>query len=125
MAEILVVVEDLIFLSKISGTARLVGVAVESVDLRSLEQRVAESPPRAVILDLNHRSGSAVDALRTLKSNPATSGVPVVAFLSHVQTDLAAAARAAGCDVLMARSAFTRELPQLLKKYAGAEARNL
>src|SRR5437879_11518829 len=98
VAEILVVVEDLIFLSKISGTARLVGVAVESVDLRSLEQRVAESPPRAVILDLNHRSGSAVDALRALKSNPATSGVPVVAFLSHVQTDLAAAARAAAAD---------------------------
>ena len=61
VAEILVVVEDLIFLSKISGTARLVGVAVEPVDLRSLEQRVTENPPRAVILDLNHRSGSAVD----------------------------------------------------------------
>jgi CheY-like chemotaxis protein len=121
VAEILVVVEDLIFLSKISGTARLMGVAVEPVDLQSLEQRVTESPPRAVILDLNHRSGSAVDALRTLKSNPATSGVPVVAFLSHVQTDLAAAARAAGCDVLLARSTFTRELPQLLEKYAGAE----
>ena len=125
VAEILVVVEDLIFLSKISGTARLVGVAVEPVDLRSLEQRVTENPPRAVILDLNHRSGSAVDALRAMKSNPATSGVPVVAFLSHVQTDLAAAARAAGCDVLLARSAFTRDLPQLLAKYAGAEARNL
>ena len=125
VAEILVAVEDLIFLSKIRETARLVGVAVEPVDLRGLERRVAQSPPRAVILDLNHRSGSAVDALRALKLNPATSGVPVVAFLSHVQTDLAAAARAAGCDVLLARSAFTRDLPQLLAKYAGAEARNL
>ena len=125
VAEILVVVEDLIFLSKITGTARLAGVAVEPVDLRSLEQRVAENPPRAVILDLNHRSGSAVDVLRAMKSNPATSGVPVVAFLSHVQTDLAAAARAAGCDVLLARSAFTRDLPHLLEKYGGAEARHL
>ena len=125
VAEILVVVEDLIFLSKITGTARLVGVAVESVDLRSLEQRVAESPPRAVILDLNHRSASAVDVLRAMKSKPATSCVPVIAFLSHVQTDLAAAARAAGCDVLLARSAFTRDLPHLLEKYGGAEARNL
>ena len=47
-------------------------------------------------------------------------GIPVIAFLSHVQTDLAAAAREAGCDILLARSAFVRELPQLMERFAGA-----
>ena len=64
-------------------------------------------------------------AVAKILSERGISGVPVVAFLSHVQTDLAAAARAAGCDVLLARSAFTRDLPHLLEKYGGAEARNL
>ena len=121
MAEILVVVDDLIFLSKIQQTAKLLGVDVEPVDPGRLEARAAQSPVRAVILDLNHRSGSALAVLRALKSNRATGGIPVIAFLSHVQTDLASAARAAGSDVLLARSAFTRELPQLLAKYASAE----
>jgi len=122
VAEILVVVDDLIFLAKIQQTAKLLGVAVESADPDKLAARLAESSVRAVILDLNHRSGSALEILHALKSNAATSGVPVTGFLSHVQGELAAAARAAGCDVVLARSAFTRDLPQLLEQYGGAKA---
>jgi hypothetical protein len=45
--------------------------------------------------------------------------VQVMGFLSHVQTDLAAAAHEAGCDFVLARSAFAQQLPQLLVKLAG------
>jgi phosphoketolase len=41
-------------------------------------------------------------------------GIPTVGFLSHVQKDLAVAAREAGCDRIVARSAFTRDLPRIL-----------
>ncbi len=116
---ILAAVDDLIFLSKIQQTARLIGALVEAVDPRKLEQRVAPAGVRGVILDLNHRSGSAVEALRALKANPATAHVPVVGFVSHVQSDLIAAARDAGCDEVLARSAFTAQLPQLLRQLAG------
>ena len=117
------VVEDLIFLSKIQQTAKLLGVEVEPVNPRDLPTRVTQSPVRAVILDLNHRSGQALEIVRALKSNGQTAGVPVIAFLSHVQTELAAAARDVGCDAVVARSAFTRDLPQLLERYRGQEAR--
>jgi hypothetical protein len=40
--------------------------------------------------------------------------VKTVGFLSHVQKDLAVAAREAGCDRVVARSAFTKDLPQIL-----------
>jgi CheY-like chemotaxis protein len=119
---ILAAVDDLIFLSKIQQTARLIGALVEPVDPRKLEQRVAPAGVCAVILDLNHRSGSAVEALRALKANPATAHVPVVGFVSHVQSDLIAAARDAGCDDVLARSAFTAQLAQLLRKLAGHRA---
>ncbi len=116
---ILVVVDDLIFLSKIQQTAQQVGVALEVIDPSKVEDRVRDFPVRSIILDLNHRSGAAVDVARAIKADPATRNIQLVAFLSHVQGELAAAARAAGCDMVMARSAFAQQLPQLLTKLAG------
>jgi hypothetical protein len=49
-----------------------------------------------------------------VKSDAATASVPTVGFLSHVQKDLAVAARKAGCDRVTARSAFVKDLPGLL-----------
>lgn len=118
-APILAVVEDMIFLSKILETAGKVGVAVEPVDPAKVVERVKQLPAQALILDLNHRSGLAVGLLRSLKAGPATKHIPVLGFLSHVQADLAEAVRAAGCDQVMARSAFSAQLPQLLEKLAG------
>ncbi|MGO9269901.1 MAG: response regulator [Terriglobia bacterium] len=116
MQTILAAVDDLFFLGKIQQTAKLLGIRVGAADPRKLREEIARTPVCAVLLDLNHRSGAAVEALRTLKSDPATAGVPVLGFLSHVQTDLAAAARSAGCDIVLARSAFSQQLPQLLEK---------
>lgn len=117
---ILVVVEDLIFLSKIQHTAQGLSVAIEPVELAKLPQKLRQAPSAMVILDLNHRSGKAVEAVRALKADAATSGVHVLAFLSHVQGDLARAAREARCDQVLARSAFSEQLPELLRRLAGA-----
>jgi len=116
---ILTVVDDLIFLSKIQQTAHQVGVPVEPVDPSKAVERITEFLVHSIILDLNHRSGTAVELARTIKTNPATRHVKVMGFLSHVQSDLAAAARAAGCDFVMPRSAFSQQLPQLLLQLAG------
>lgn len=116
---ILAVVDDLIFLSKIQQTARQVGVPVEVLEPAMVEGRMSELGAKSIIIDLNHRSGRAVEVARAIKSNPVTRGVQVVGFLSHVQTELAAAAREAGCDMVLARSAFVQQLPQLLLNMAG------
>ena len=116
---ILTVVDDLIFLSKIQQTAQQLGVSVKVIDPAKVEEHVKDFRVDSIILDLNHRSGKAVDVARAIKDNPATRHVQVVAFLSHLQTELAAAARAAGCDMVLARSTFTQQLPQLLLKLAG------
>ncbi|MBZ5543239.1 MAG: hypothetical protein LAO07_06110 [Acidobacteriia bacterium] len=112
---IIVVVEDLLFLSKIQQTAQKVSIPIEAVDPAKVEERARATSAKAIIVDLNNRSGSAVELVRTLKAHSATRGIPVTGFLSHVQADLAAAAHAAGCDRVLARSALTRELPELLK----------
>lgn len=114
-ANILAVVDDIFFLAKIQQTARQLGVTVEAVAPDSLAARLQENGAGGILLDLNHRSGKAIAVLESLKNVPATRSIPIVAFLSHVQTDLAQAAHAAGCDRVMARSAFSQQLPIILQ----------
>lgn len=116
---VIIVVEDLIFLAKIQQTARKLGIHTIAAGPTSAAQDIAQAQPLAVILDLNHRSVSALDLLQALKANPATRAIPILGFVSHVQTDRVNAARVAGCDQVMARSAFTQQLPGLLLKLAG------
>ena len=87
------------------------------VDLPDL---AIQDVPSALIVDLNHRSGKALEVLRTLQSDLKTKDIAVIGFVSHVQTDLMAAARDAGCDLVLARSAFVSQLPSLLQRFSGA-----
>lgn len=123
--KILAVVEDIFFLAKIQQTARQLGITVEPVDPEALQDSLTGCRAGAILLDLNHRSGKAIASLQDVKTDPATRSIPVVAFLSHVQTDLAQAARAAGCDRVMARSAFSRQLPELLQELSNEENRTV
>jgi CheY-like chemotaxis protein len=116
---VLAAVEDLLFKSKISETADQLGV--EARFPRSPERLLGalrETPPDLLVLDLNSTRFEPFELLRIVKSDSDLAHVPTVGFLSHVQKDLAVAARASGCDRVVARSAFTRDLPQIL---AGGE----
>ncbi|MGA3325327.1 MAG: response regulator [Terriglobia bacterium] len=119
-ATIVACVEDLFFLAKIRETAKAVGVTVVMNDLRRGSAAIAEAQPQAIILDLNSRELPAVDWIRALKADPATRSIRIVGFVSHVQEELISAARAAGCDSIMARSAFTQRLPDLLRSLVSA-----
>ena len=113
---VLAAMEDLLFKSKVSETASRLGI--EAKFPRSPEKLLAalrDSPPDLLVLDLNSARFDPLALLREIDADY----VPTVGFLSHVQKDLAVAAREAGCDRVMARSAFTRELPRIL---AGEDA---
>ena len=117
MATTIALVTDLIFSTKITGTAKALGGQVTVA--RSLDRlrEVLAGPtggaaPAAaqVIVDLNASAVDVMEAIRLAKQH----GARVVAFLSHVQVNLAAAAREAGADQVLARSAFVERLPQIL-----------
>ena len=112
---VLAAVEDLLFKSKISETASTLGIEASFPrNPKRLLEALHESPPDLLVLDLNSARFEPLALLRSVRSEEATSDVPTVGFLSHVQKDLAVAAREAGCDRIVARSAFTRDLPQIL-----------
>lgn len=119
MAGVVAVVDDLFFVGKLQGTAKLAGVELRTVraaDCR-LEAFHAQKPA-LVIFDLNTSSASAVELIRRLKADPKLAAVPVVGFFSHVQVELQRAAREAGCDEVMPRSKFTAGLAQLFERHA-------
>ncbi len=117
---ILAVVDDLLFLAKIRQTAELMGAPLEVIPPSEVEARAREKSVRAILLDLNLRERPATGILQALKGHPSTSSVPVWGFVSHVQGDLIARARAAGCDTILARSAFSRQLSEILEKMRGS-----
>ena len=113
--KVLGAVEDLLFKSKISETASQLNI--EAAFPRSpnkLLDALRESPPDLLVLDLNSARFEPLALLRDVKTDEALRNVSTVGFLSHVQKDLAVAAREAGCDRVIARSAFTRDLPEIL-----------
>ena len=108
--------DDLFFSTRIQETARLAGVALETVAVDRLQERLVRGGVNGVILDLN--SAAALALVRALKASPETRPIPLVGFVSHVAGDVVAAARQAGCDRVLARSAFTKELAELLPRLA-------
>jgi CheY-like chemotaxis protein len=112
---ILGAVEDLLFKSKISETASQLGIeAAFPGSPKKLLQALRDSPPDLLILDLNSARFEPLTLLREVKSDETLREISTIGFLSHVQKDLAVAAREAGCDRVVARSAFTRDLPKIL-----------
>jgi DNA-binding response OmpR family regulator len=108
--------DDLMFTSRVTGTARELGFAVQaarSADM--LLQRMAEQPPACVIVDLANPGLVIEDFVGRLKKIAATPFV--VAYGSHVDTATLKAARAAGCDRVMPRSQFVEALPTELAQW--------
>jgi len=120
MADAIALIDDLFFLAKVRETAKHTGVALETVATgEQLLKAAAVSPAALVLVDLNARQG-ALDAVERLcAENEPGNPRRVIAFLSHVQTDLAERARAAGCQDVMPRSRFTQNLAEI---FSGAKS---
>jgi DNA-binding NtrC family response regulator len=114
MAQVVALIDDIFFQAKLLETAKQVGVEVRTcASADALDAEIAKATPKLVVVDLNARSGP-FEALERLQAGGAN--IPLVAFLSHVQVDLAQRARAAGCPEVMPRSKFTQNLATILAR---------
>ena len=106
----LMLCDDLIFASKVTGTARAAGLDVSVArNLTRFADLLAASAPVGVLLDLHH-DGLDLPALLTSLRERCPTMPRVTAFGSHVDAARLAAAREAGCDLVMARSLFVKRL---------------
>ncbi len=118
---ILVLVDDLFFAAKIQETGKQLGVRIHTVGgEEAMRKAIGEGAASALILDLDCRSTDTVPLIRSLKADPQARNLPLVAYVRHTHTDLVREAQAAGCDPVLPRSSFFKDLPQMLKALPGA-----
>jgi len=82
-------------------------------------EKANHEKPALIIFDLNFDSVEPLSLITRLKVAPETKGINLIGYLSHVQAELKQNAQEAGCDMVMARSAFSQNLPQIFKRYSG------
>jgi DNA-binding NarL/FixJ family response regulator len=111
MARVVALMDDLFFQMKVAETAKKLGLEFKVAANGDGLLGLLEPAPELVIVDLNARQ-QPIEAIQRIRAE--RNGLRVLGFLSHVQTELAAKARQAGCDEVLPRSAFTKNLPEIL-----------
>ncbi len=117
-------VDDLFFMAKIQETARKLNVKISFVKTEKevLDSVAAgEDKPSLVIIDLNHHTAKPLTIIPKLKAK-FKKETNIIGFLSHLQGELKVKAQEVGCDMVLPRSAFSQNLPQLLRRHATSEA---
>lgn len=116
---VLAVVSDLFFSVKLTDAAKRCGLALEFVkDPEELLEK-AKDNPSLIVFDLNFDAVQPLKLITKLKGQPATKSVSLLGYLSHVQGELKQSAQDAGCDMVLARSAFSQNLTQIFKRHSG------
>jgi CheY-like chemotaxis protein len=116
----LLLCDDLIFTSKVTGTARALGLEVKAArDAPALLALARQTSPSCVLIDL-HNAGLDLPVLLAELKAICPSPPRVVAYGSHVEAATLHAARLAGCDPVLPRSRFVEELPEALPAWLGA-----
>ncbi len=112
---VLAAVDDFLFRSKIRAVAKHVGVDVQFAQTaEEILEQARTLKPRLVIVDLNSAKADPVETIRALKAHADTAGARTIGFASHVHVDLIDAARKAGADQVLPRSAFAAHLADIL-----------
>jgi len=117
-------VDDLFFLAKIQETARKLNVKVEFVktekDLQEKMGQNGDDKPSLIIFDLNNAGAKPLTLIPKLKAK-LKKATNIIGFVSHVQGDLKMKAQEAGCDMVVPRSAFSQNLPSLLRRHGAQD----
>jgi ActR/RegA family two-component response regulator len=100
--------DDMLFISRITGTARSLGLEIKPArNAANLLGQAKAQSPACVLVDLQNAGLDIVALVSDLKS----AGNPfIVGYGSHVDAATLKAAREAGCDLVLPRSQFVEEL---------------
>ena len=115
---IIAIVDDLLFRAKIHEAAARRGVAVRpAVDAASAVRALHDDPGSLVLIDLNLSGGDPVGIVAAIRR--AEPAAQIVGYCSHVQANLQALARAAGCAAVWPRSALIQRLSEVMAGASG------
>jgi hypothetical protein len=135
-------VADLMFTTRIENVARKSGFRIQWIERASqvgeldldaprespgeslygrrgqLFANLADWQPALLLFDLNNDAIPWQRWIPALKSSPATRRMPIMCFGPHEDVERMTEAKRVGADVVLARSRFTADMPNLFQKYA-------
>jgi len=115
--KVLALVDDLFFSSKITSTGQLCGVPIQLLTTREdLIKHANLDTVKLIIIDLNGKNTEPFQAISEIRSYPKLSQLKILAYFSHVQTDLHEKALHAGACWVLPRSVFSGHLAKILKE---------
>jgi CheY-like chemotaxis protein len=123
-------IEDLFVLAKIQETARKLGIKVGFVKaekdiVAKLSEGAEQDRPSLIVFDLNNANAKPLTLIPKIRTKLKKGKTSIIGFLSHIQGDLKVKAVEAGCDVVMPRSSFSQNLPNLLRRHGLDEEEEL
>ncbi len=118
---ILCFIEELFVVARMQEHARKLGVKVgfckaEKETVANLMELPEAERPSLIIFDLNNANAKPLTLIPKLKAK-LKRGTSIIGYLSHIQGDLKLKAIEAGCDTVMPKSAFSQNLPNLLRRH--------
>jgi len=116
---VLAVVNDLFFSVKLTEAAKRNGLAIEFIKDGEEAVEKAKTRPTLIVFDLNFETVEPLKLISRLKGSPETRTISLIGYLSHIQGELKQQAQEAGCDMVMARSAFSQNLMTIFKRHSG------
>jgi PleD family two-component response regulator len=116
---VLAVVNDLFFSVKLTEAAKRNGLALEFVKQSIDVLEKAKTRPQLIVFDLNFDAVDPLALISQLKGSAETRGISLIGYLSHIQGELKQQAQDAGCDMVLARSAFSQNMLQIFRRHSG------
>lgn len=110
---------DLLWATRIKALATDLGIAARPVrTVEMLEARLADSPVRALVVDLDvpETALALIARLRDPEAGDRERAVRVLAWGPHVEKELFEQARRAGADEVLTRGAFDHAMPEILAR---------
>lgn len=113
---VLLLIDDLIFVSKISIAAKETGAetrVIENSDRDDIERLIAIAD--LVLIDLNAEHLDPLEFIRTISNLPTIRDTKIVCFVSHIDTELTNEATQYQGVTVLPRSKFVEQLPGILE----------
>ena len=114
---VLVVLANMFFAGKLKAEAVAAGYAYKgALGADGVLQAARVHHPAAVLLDLSKEDIDFAALVESLRADPGTKAIPVVAFCGHVDTDMLGQAHAWGCEVVTTNGEISRNFRGVLAK---------
>ena len=118
--KILVLVDDLLFTSRIEGTLRACGYDVRIAPVTTGAAHVArEWEPDGIVVSFGTPFQDWEGAIRAIRLEPSSAKTPLLTFGPHVDTAGRAAAAAAGATRVVTNGAFFNRMPDVIAALFG------